>query len=187
MNIKVLQNDLLTSRVKELVQLLLPITNNKKLHIIVKSKGSSIAFIASNVNTNALDLRDYRFSTICSFLNASYYEIWNQITTTEYYLERAYCHLYLNDEAYLKNREDGEYILLHCDPNEDNGSPNAKYKQSPHIHVECAQYPISKVHFALYNGSLNEILKTKEAITVALQEAIIMLKEEVITKLLEES
>ncbi|MCW3089815.1 MAG: hypothetical protein JWP81_884 [Ferruginibacter sp.] len=83
-----------------------------------------------------------------------------------YFLDKSYFHLY----TYNNDLKEFEYILLHCDTSEPNDTPHSIYKKSPHLHIEVAEHPIPKAHFALYNGRVAEVLRNIKAYNIALSE-----------------
>lgn len=60
------------------------------------------------------DYRDFRFLTFVHNFQAMYFELWRRTEEDEqnWYLEKAYLSLYQ-----FINREEKEFLCLHCDPN----------------------------------------------------------------------
>ena len=138
----------------------------------------------SSQNTDQYTQR--RFKTYVPSLFATYYERWYKTDQGEkelFYLERAYLHLYMMDKTL---KQEKEFCLLHCDPNEADNAPHAKYKQSLHLHIECSDssWPHCAIwpraHIALNTGYLDCVLKDIDSLTKAIKEAVVMLKEEVL-------
>ncbi|MFN4860593.1 MAG: hypothetical protein ACK40P_06490 [Pseudanabaena sp.] len=131
-----------------------------------------------------------RFRTKVNNLIAMYHERWIQNFEGKkefFYLDRAYLHFYLINPI---QAEEKEFLLLHCDPNEPDDAAHAKFKQSLHLHIECSDsscYPHCHIwphaHIALNTGYLNYVLKDVDSLTQAIEEAIYMLKEEVLDPL----
>lgn len=127
-----------------------------------------------------------RFRTSVNGLIASYEERWEKgifekSTEEFFYLERAYLHFYI-----IENKEEKEFFLLHCDPNEPEDAPHARYKQSLHLHIEChgAPQPHGKIwprcHIALNTWMLEKVLESVETFTDTLKETVLMINEQVL-------
>ena len=180
MNLLVSSEDLYCNRGKEIIEfirIIHPSPRNIQTKLIPQSGQMTIVVSDRYITSNQISVFDFR--TTSKLLKASYYEVWVKYDNFNHFLSKAYFHLYRTDNEYLETvREDGEYILLHCDPNEEGN--HRDYKRSPHIHIEEAKFPINKAHFALNLMNLNEILSSKEKLDNALKVAITMLKEQVI-------
>lgn len=125
--------------------------------------------------------KDLRFPTNVDGITANYFEQWVRFYKEEeefWYLELAYLHLYKTDRL---NKTAPEYLLLHCDPNE--RREHAKYKQSPHLHIEVAPPPWPKAHIALNVGYLEPLLQDASSLTANLFLAIEMLKDQILDEL----
>ena len=194
MNIITSSNEL-RDRVKTIAQILTPLAlDYKKLHIHPKPKPDQFVIPVRDSNNiyssnDPNDYTSYRFKTIVPDVQAMYYERWIKFYPDEksrkesYYLERAYLHFYTIE---FSLKEEKEFLLLHCDPNEPDNAAHAKYKQSLHLHIECyeASWPHGNVwphaHIALNSAYLNHVLKDVNSLTEAIKEAVLMLKEEVL-------
>lgn len=121
------------------------------------------------------DYRDWRFKSEIENFTCSYFEIWIPIESNQYYLDRAYFHLYFNDN---------EYVLLHSDPNEHLDEEvryvNYEYKQSPHIHIKVAEQPLPHSHLALNTYDLNTILSNISQFDIAMEQGIVMIAREIL-------
>jgi hypothetical protein len=168
------------SEIKEIVKDIFP--NVKRFQCKSINKSKKICYVLSDRAIRSHNIDDYNFRTHSPKLKASYYEIWNPLNKGNYYLSKAYFHLYRIDNEYLEKRNDGEYVLLHCDPNDNDEHGN--YKRSPHIHIENANYPINKAHIALNLSDIEEILESRLKLNKALKNAILMLKKQIVDKLL---
>lgn len=166
------------SRNADLVKIFSTIAYRKR-NINVRSfsvSGSLILGISDGLETGQ-NYRDWRFQTISENIKANYHEVWVNQGRGKYFLDRSYFHLYKVIEEGLT---ESEYILLHCDASEPMTTPHSVYKQSPHIHVEVAEQPIPKAHFALYNGRLVEVLKNRASFDAALLDSIAMLNSQIL-------
>jgi hypothetical protein len=180
----------LNSRNKTIKQFLKPIARDYQ-DLYVGSTGSSttqyIASAKDNSSTTTGRYDDMRFRTVIPSLRAMYYERWYRIDKGKgkfYYLDRAYLHIYMIEPALA---EEKEFCLLHCDPNEPDNAAHAKYKQSLHLHIECTDSSCSPhchiwphAHIALNTGYLNHVLRDVNSLTQAIEEAVLMLREEVL-------
>ena len=92
------------------------------------------------------DYRSWRFRTFVSNVYAGYYERWNIISNDSLYLDRAYLSIF---RTYTENRDEKEYLCLHCDPSEPDDEPHAIYKQGPHLHIVSATDPLPHAHIPL--------------------------------------
>lgn len=174
-------DNLQKSRQSDLLNIFSSIAFRKK-NIIVSSFSvtGNLIFGISDGRETGQNFREWRFQTISESIKASYHEIWFNHGKGKYFLDRSYFHLYtLKHEDITEN----EYLLLHCDASEPDNTPHAKYKQSPHIHVEVAQQPIPRAHIALYNGRLTEVLRSRTSFNAALSESIQMLNSQILQAL----
>jgi len=179
----------LKKRQDKLKKFLSPLTTkNKVLFVIPVSKSTEyIASVRDSYQASTNDHTRIRFKTFVPGLLATYYERWYKTYQGKnelYYLERAYLHFYLIDQY---SKDEKEFCLLHCDPNEADDARHAKYKQSLHLHIECSDsscWPHCDIwphaHIALNTGYLDYVLKDINSLTKAMEEAVLMLKEEVL-------
>lgn len=133
---------------------------------------------------------NYRFDTIANGFWAMYHERWKRFIKDKseyYYLYRVYLHLYQINKAV---RDELEFALLHCDPNEPDSAAHAEYKQGLHLHIECGNAPWPhglvwpKAHIALNVGYHKQVLKDLNSLTEAIKVSVIMLKKQVLEQLL---
>jgi hypothetical protein len=187
MNIVESINTLSNSR-KDSIKVLLSDICDKKIHIFSNSRSNNLIIVVSSNKSDAgsIEYRNIRFKTRLKEITASYYEVWSKHEKDQYYLERAYFHLYNETESYLERRNDGEYILLHCDPNEGIASKHHDYKRSPHLHISCAEDPLPHSHIALNLMNLNEVLSSLENFDIAFSRAINLIRTQIIDKLSEQ-
>ncbi len=122
------------------------------------------------------DYRNFRFSTFVQDFQAMYFELWRRTEEDEqyWYLDRAYLSIYQ-----LINRQEKEFLCLHCDPNI---SDEGKYKKGPHLHIKAADDPLPHAHFALNLGHLDAVLASVDSLSQAMRSGILMLKEEVLER-----
>ena len=118
----------------------------------------------------------WRFATKHPRFRAQYYERWMRFDNNNYYLERAYLHLYLTERSQPEERP---YILLHCDPNEDEDSEHYIYKRNPHIHIQVAEQPIPHSHFALCLVNIDDVLSSLDKFDDALEHILFMVIDQV--------
>ena len=125
--------------------------------------------------------RDWRFSTVVSWLNGNYFEQWFLTDPPRshrlWYLRRAYLHLYTLNRSEQTERE---FLALHCDPNEAETESHWRYKRGPHLHVKCAPFPFPKAHLALNLGELDQVLSSPDSISAAMAAGITLIRERVI-------
>jgi len=182
----------LRDRHKVVKLLLRPLALNYQNLAVIPVGRSSIEYVIAakdNVSKSEARYDEMRFRSVGK-LRAMYYERWCKISKGReelFFLDRAYLHFYMIEESLI---EEKEFALLHCDPNEPDDAAHAKYKQSLHLHIECSDnscYPHCHIwphaHIALNSGYLSHVLKDVDSLTLAIKEAICMLKEEVLDPL----
>ncbi|MBD1869440.1 hypothetical protein H6F95_19465 [Cyanobacteria bacterium FACHB-471] len=181
----VVSPEIFWSRIEVIKKLIEPLAFDKTLFV-----GGEPGFVlAARDRSSKPGARydDMRFRTKVKNLLAMYYEKWSQDFrgTEEFlYLDKAYLHFYIIEP---RSAEEKEFLLLHCDPNEPKDAAHAKYKQSLHLHIECSEsscYPHCYIwphaHIALNTGYLDHVLKDVDSLTKAIEEAVCMLKDEVL-------
>lgn len=127
------------------------------------------------------DYRDWRFNTFVPKTYASYFEKWDPLSDNQWCLNRAYLSIFQLDP---ETRSEKEFLSLHCDPNEPDNEPYAIYKKGPHLHIITAVDPIPHAHIPLNMIHLQTILSSIETLSEAIESAVIMLKKEILTRLL---
>jgi hypothetical protein len=129
---------------------------------------------------------DWRFATCQRDCWANYYELWILIDSKneKYCLNKAYLTIYRRNAARHVD-EETELLCLHCDPYEhdDGANPSAVYKRGPHLHVEAADDPIPKAHFALTVGNSVAVLASTAKLTQTLHLCIKMIRCEVLDRM----
>lgn len=175
-------SDIQSNRISEVISIVkIAHPNPKSINAKFLNKSGNISIVITDRHINSQNPEDYDFQTIAENIRARYNEVWVKFQKDEYYLSKAYFHLYKIDEEYLTKRKDGEYILLHCDPNDNDD--HGDYKRSPHIHIENSDYPINKAHIALNLSNIKEILVSRMELNTALQKAVLMIKDQILTTL----
>lgn len=158
--------------------------NTKTLSVQQLSMNSKIIFAASDVIETGREFTTWRFRTHADEYNCSYYETWNQLNDTEYTLNRAYFHVYCINQEFCRNFPKGEYLLLHCDPMEDD--PNhGVYKKNPHLHVKTAKQPLPHAHIALNLYSADQIYSSVADFEKTIDQLIEMLSKQIIDNIIE--
>jgi hypothetical protein len=122
--------------------------------------------------------RDWRFPTFVSGFRANYFEHWkprDPNTPAEWYLDKAYLHIY---------RQEADYIALHADPEEvDTADGRARYKRGPHIHIKIKpDDPISRSHIALAHKYIDNTLASNRDFFEAMREGIELISDEVLSR-----
>ena len=176
--------DLNASRGTQIISLLKGVANRgNKIAFNNRSIGGRAFVIAiSDTTETGNEFASWRFKTYVNDFHAMYHEIWRPLQNDEYFLERAYFHIYKTKQSKL---EEEEYILLHCDASEPDDSPHSRYKQSPHLHIKSAEQPLPHAHFALNNCDLSNTLSSIDNLHVALENAIEMIDNQVLLTLAE--
>jgi hypothetical protein len=176
------QDDLLTNRTSSILDILSAIASNKKLNVQQISLKPKIVFAVSDIFEKGQDFTEWRFRTCVTNYNASYYEIWTTKNYIDYSLTRAYFHLYCTEEDYCKITPNGEYLLLHCDPNE-NDLIHGIYKRNPHLHVKTAKHPFPHAHIALNLYSADQIYGDIEEFSKSIKQSIKMINDQILNEL----
>ncbi len=145
------------------------------------NKASATAFViaAHDGGPPTSPYQDWRFATIMPDFRGMYNERWlrTELDRKEiWYLDRAYLHLYET----IERVQESEYLCLHIDPNLPNDAPHWVYKRGPHLHISAAKHPIPRAHIALNRGHLDEVLRSVESLSRALELAVYMIKEEIL-------
>lgn len=179
------QNDLLTNRISIIQDILKDVASNKGLYIPQISLKPKIVYAVSDICEKGQNFTEWRFRTCTTNYNASYYEIWVTNDYLNYSLSKAYFHLYCIEEEYCKIIPNGEYLLLHCDPNEDDLT-HGIYKKNPHLHIKTAKQPLPHAHIALNLYNADQIYSSIGEFTKSIKQSIKMIQDQVITKLFKE-
>jgi len=176
----------LVKRNKVICKILKPIAEKQLFVVPVSTTVEYVVSVKDSYSVITNPYTDRRFKTFIPNLLATYYERWYKkfLENEEiFYLDRAYLHFYLVDQ---KLKQEKEFCLLHCDPNEPDDAHHAKYKKSLHLHIQCSDssWPHCDIwphaHIALNTGYLDYVLKDISSLTKAIEEAVVMLKEEVL-------
>lgn len=124
------------------------------------------------------NVREWRVDCYKKGITLNYFEAWVPLEKGNYYLEKAYLHLYQNSDL---------IICIHSDPNEptqDNGGYiYREYKQSPHIHMSILKSDLKKAHIALSCDNLDECIYSLANFDFSMFLHIEMIKKEVIDRI----
>jgi hypothetical protein len=177
----------LAKRGRRIRELLAPLVDSPRtLFFQPKSKSGDYIIGTHEGSQPTSFYSDWRFRTIVPGFRAMYYEWWKRSEESNeesWYLYRAYLHIYKIDPAMS---QESEYLLLHCDPSEPDGSPHAKYKQGPHLHIHAVtdpRDPFPRAHLALNAGHLDVVLASADSLTAAIKTTVRMLREEILERL----
>jgi hypothetical protein len=177
-----LSADRLQGRRQEVPDMLLPITNSRRVGSSFDRQRDELLIGAHSGRKPDIGLRDWRFTTKIRRIRGSYWERWAPTTEKRriYYLAQSYLQLYWRESA---GDEESELVALHCDPNEADDTGvlrHAIYKRGPHIHVLTASQPLPHSHFALNLGNLPDILRSIDTLTGAVRFGINMIRDQVL-------
>lgn len=123
--------------------------------------------------------RNWMFRTGAKGLWAQYFEIWAPASTRQasWSLHAAYLTI-----LELDRNSSVEVLAVHCDPTDTGAEPQGSFKRGPHLHVKCAREPIPKSHFPFNYGHLDQVLRDCDTLTKALEDALLVVKTEVLTR-----
>lgn len=129
----------------------------------------------------------WRFRTVSRDVECQYYELWKSLGQDRLmFLDRAYLHLYRIDRDAKRS---AQMLCLHTDPNDNvEDTRLRRYKRGLHLHVNEAADPIPKCHLSVIvshlGDHLEQILSSVENLTTAMQDAVDMIRYELIERLL---
>ncbi len=136
--------------------------------------GGAKALVATDQKTGRLRYREEMFRTSVNTLRCKYFELWTVANGRELCLERAYFTLLRVAQS---TRTFDEVLCLHTDPTDAD-----EFKQGPHLHVKCAEDPISHCHFPLDLGWLEMVLTDCSTLTQAMERAIGVVAKDVLPR-----
>jgi hypothetical protein len=169
----------LLERTATIRSLLKKISHVKDGPVISRQTGSQQFVLgAQDAQDRSSDFRTWRFNLFVKQFCANYFEIWHPSGKDAFALYRAYLNIYRVERAV-----ETEYLCLHTDPQEPASSPSAKYKRGLHFHVCVAGDPFKSAHLALSQPFLSKVLKTPRTLTASLQDAVQMIREEILNPL----
>ena len=177
MNIELPESSL-SNRGQSIRRLLLPIARQKggPAH---KRQTVRNEIIIGAVDTTASEsnYRSWRFLTTAKDYRGMYFERWIQKSQRErvFYLDRAYLHIYRLNRV---SGDEKEILCLHCDPNEPENALHARYKRGPHLHLMSSEQPFPHSHIALALHSLEDLLTSMDKLSLGLEKAILMIREQ---------
>ncbi len=110
---------------------------------------------------------------------AQYFEVWSpeDVRQKSWTLNAAYLTI-----LELDRNNNTEILGIHCDPTDRSNEPISSFKRGPHLHVKCAREPLPKSHFPLNYGHLSDVLRDCNALTKALEDAIFIIRTEVLER-----
>jgi len=170
-----------TTRRKTVHNLLVPLRhkNMKLFCVFVPTFGRdrSLVIAARGSSYYGESFRDWTFRTFAENLRCQYFEQWKPITADQqkWSLERAYLNLFII-KGPANHRE--EFVCVHCDPNCDDEG----YRRGIHLHIKKADSPLPKCHFPLNLSFVDKTLSSVGSITECINDAIQMIRAEVITR-----
>lgn len=160
------------------------VRNHKSLRCKQVSGGNNQYIISTYEGSSPsnFDYRSWRFKTIKDDLRANYFEIWrpSDPEQSNWYLFRAYLTIFAVNQV---TRTEKELVALHCDPDEPDDAPHAKYKQGPHLHMLWAADPLQHSHIALNSSRYlqNGVLASFQNLSDHFDEAVKLISEQVIS------
>ncbi len=169
----------LVGRGDEICGLVKPLVGRGRIAFHRITSRRAVVFGTFSGSLPDLPVDEWRFTTFVPSIRGAYRERWIPVDERgrRYYLELAYLHLY---EQLAVGEGERQFLALHCDPNEDDESPHAKYKQGPHVHVVTAPQPLPHSHFALNLGDLPRVLSSLHDLQTAFSTAVLLLREQVL-------
>jgi hypothetical protein len=122
--------------------------------------------------------RECYFSTAIDGMMGQYFEEWvTSGNQSVWELHQACLHLFRRGSPH---EPPDEILALHCEPGLPGNSTHDKLKKGPHVHVRPAGPPLSHAHFPLNFSHLEDVLRSMQDLTPALQNAVEIVVSEVI-------
>lgn len=143
--------------------------------IKITNKHQRYIGLCDSVYQDVTDHRKWRFKSYNKLFYIEYFERW-MVEEDLWYLERAYLHL----KKIKSHNEMEDFLALHCDPLIEKTEDHYKFKIGPHLHIECADYPLPKSHFALNLTDLDKVLSSTVCLTKAIESALELIKDQVL-------
>jgi hypothetical protein len=182
--ISISEANLLHGRQGRIRQMLRPLRKGNK-DVACKAyrgpAGRGVVLGAHDGNVGLLSYRDWRFLTRATYVRCRYYELWQPIlkAETKFFLQEAYLDMYIVESAFVVPKE---LVSVHCEPLGDRHKSPERYKCGPHIHLHQAYAPFPRCHLALNLSHLDAILESEHSLTVALENAIALVNDEVLSR-----
>ena len=166
--------------VRNLLAHLIPLRNQGGPTIQYTPGGLTRVLGAHDGSAPISNYRDWRFATSHPDFRANYYEVWAQTDRRHLHLTAAFLTIFQIDRIPQLNER--EFLALHAEP-ETSDQGEGLYKKGPHLHITLAASLVPPAaHIALNRGHLNDVLASVESLTVALEWAIVMIKDEVLDR-----
>jgi len=168
-------------RVRRVRQLLAPLTGTTEVPCeLIPGMVHGGRVIAARDSRTSENYRDWTFRSSCSEIVCQYFELWRPCATAkEWYLDRAYLHLFFVDRILHRNRE---LLCIHTDPNNQDAEPTKAYKRGPHMHIQSAMQPMPHAHFPLANGYIQNCVGSLGELTRVFGEVVSVLSHDVISR-----
>lgn len=161
----------LARRHNSITNLLKPVLpNGQKLAASRFKRASANEYILTAHSGSPTD--DYRrniFKTKNPDYRGNYFEQWYIGHGDTYLLKSASMNFFYNN--------DEKILSLHCDPNEEIGSPHYKYKTGPHLHVDGR---FKHAHIALNLSNLDQVIHSIIQLEKAFAIGLTMIDDEFI-------
>jgi len=147
----VLSLDEIGTRLETIRLILAPLRGNLETLTVRRETVRAAGSLTWSASDRGFEQLGPLFKTAVNGMYGSYHERWNArlagLKPEAYVLERAYLTLYRKP---VRSDEKPEEILcVHCDPLDCSYTPSprmVKIKQAPHLHVVCADHPLSLIH-----------------------------------------
>jgi hypothetical protein len=177
--VRIAETDLPQERPKRVRQLLAPLTGNSQVPCeLVPGLVHGGKVIAARDERTPNHYRDWVFRSSCSDIVCQYFELWRPCSKArEWYLDRAYLHLFFVDRTLRQNRE---LLSVHADPNNQDTEPIKGYKTGPHLHVHSSIEPLPRAHIPLAMGYVKTCVESLSELTRVFDEVVSVLSHDVI-------
>jgi hypothetical protein len=174
--------ELFNMRLGEVRELVKPLRPSPHIHCQFyqySHHGDKVLAIHDNDRPET-DYHEWRSRTFVGEVWCQYFERWIPFESDKrWYLERAYFHLYRTNQ---RERTLEQFLCIHSDPNCADIARMKRLRSGPHLHVLKAPAPIPDCHFPLNLGHLEAVLSSRPSLTMALQAAIQMICDDVLSR-----
>lgn|ERR1017187_4693453 len=174
--------DLFNLRVDEVKELIKPLRPAPAIHcqFYRHLHGGGKILAAHDGMPPESDFQGWHCQTFAKSIWCQYYELWKPFDKgRQWYLDRAYFHLYKTN---LAERKLEQFLCIHSDPNCTDPPPTNTFKSGPHLHILMAEEPIPRCHFPLNLGHLKSVLSSRLNLTSAFRDAIGVICEDVLIR-----
>jgi hypothetical protein len=129
--------------VRQLVLPLRPKRNGHKQTVSVKGVAMRAEIVlAVNELGMGASYRDWFFRTEVDTILGQYFEEWTaNKSQTEWYLCQACLHLFRKPSLH---EAPAPMLSIHCEPRHNGSEIGDRCKRGPHVHVDCAGYPVKR-------------------------------------------